>query len=295
MRWFSKRWIFISLLLAVSAAAGFAQAPTTQIADTIYHADGTSAAGSLVISWPGFTTVGDTAIPAGNTSATIGTGGALSVNLVPNSNSTPMGSYYTVVYHLDDGTTTRQYWVVPPSSTPVKISTIESTVLPTSVAMQTVSKSYVDTAIAAAVAGHPLDSSPYVEKAGDTMTGPLILPGDPVSATQAADKNYVDENVAAVASGVGQKVSELPTGTQVISQPTGTQLDVNDLNDVLYASQYASGLGNNGISNAAGSADCVSGCQIKVEQDYANEFYSAAAFNSETHVTDARGGIQVDS
>ncbi len=59
--------------------------------------------------------------------------------------------------------------------------------------MQTVSKTYVDTAIAAAELGHPLDAStPYVMKTGDTMTGPLILPGDPVTPLQAADKNYVD-------------------------------------------------------------------------------------------------------
>ena len=77
-----------------------------------------------------------------------------------------MGSYYTAVYHLDDGTVSREFWVVPVSSAPVQVSAIKSTVLPTSVAMQTVSKSYVDTAIATAVAGHPLDSSnPYVLKA----------------------------------------------------------------------------------------------------------------------------------
>jgi len=299
MRWFSKSWILISLLLAASMATGpitcRAQAPTTQVADTVYRANGTPATGTLVISWPAFTTAGGTAVPAGNTSATISSGGALSVSLVPNSNATPIGSYYTVVYHLDDGTTTRQYWVVPPSSAPVKISTIESTVLPTSVAMQTVSKSYVDTAIAAAAAGSTSNTSIYVEKAGDTMTGPLVLPGDPVSANQAADKNYVDENIAAVESGIGQKVSELPSGTQTVSQPAGTQLDVNNLNDVLHASQYVSGFGNNGIANAATSPDCTTGCQIKVEQDYSNESYSTAALNSQTHITDARGGVQVDS
>ena len=52
--------------------------------------------------------------------------------------------------------------------------------------MQTVSKAYVDNAIAVAVTGTPLDSSPYVLKAGDTMTGPLSLPGDPTSPLQAA-------------------------------------------------------------------------------------------------------------
>lgn len=32
----------------------------------------------------------------------------------------------------------------------------------------------------------------YVEVAGDTMTGPLVLPGDPTAALQAAPKQYVD-------------------------------------------------------------------------------------------------------
>ena len=58
----------------------------------------------------------------------------------------------------------REFWVVPVSQLPVQVSTIQSTVLPTSVAMQTVSKNYVDTAIAAAVTGHPLDSSTHLSK-----------------------------------------------------------------------------------------------------------------------------------
>ena len=76
--------------------------------------------------------------------------------------------------------------------------------------MQTVSKSYVDTAIAAAVTGHPLDSTPYVLKAGDTMAGPLLLPADPVSPAQAADKHYVDASVAALSGGLGQGAATPP-------------------------------------------------------------------------------------
>ena len=96
---------------------------------------------------------------------------------------------------------------MPASAAPVKISAIESTVLPISVAMQTVSKSYVDTAIAAAVTGHPLDSNPFTLKSGDAMTGPLVLPADPVAANQAANKNYVDQTVAASANSGTQKIS----------------------------------------------------------------------------------------
>jgi hypothetical protein len=285
----------IGVLLTVLTATAAAQVTTTQIADTIYHADGTPATGTIVVSWPAFTTASGESIPTGTTSATIATGGALSIQLIPNAGSTPIGSYYTVVYHLDDGSGSRQYWVVPVSLTPVKVSAIESAVLPTSVAMQTVSKSYVDTAIAAAVTGHPLDSTPYVLKAGDTMTGPLILPADPVSATQAADKNYVDESVAALSGGIGQKVSTLPSTSQIVAQPAGTQLDVNQLNGVEYASQYVDGRGNNGIANVTTGPECANGCEVKAEQDYTNETYSTASLNSQIHIKDARGGRQVDS
>jgi len=45
------------------------------------------------------------------------------------------------------------------------------------------------------------------------MTGPLLLPADPVSAAQAADKHYVDASVAAVSGGLGQS-SATPPQTQ---------------------------------------------------------------------------------
>ncbi len=295
MHWKPKSWILIGVLLAACTATVVAQVATTQIADTIYHANGTPAAGTALISWPAFTTSNGDSIPSGSTAAVIASSGALTVQLIPNAGSTPIGSYYTVVYHLDDGSVSHQYWVVPASLAAVKIASIESTVLPTSVAMQTVSKSYVDTAIAAAVTGHPLDSTPYVLKSGDTMAGPLILPADPVSARQAADKNYVDTSVATATGGIGQKVSIAPLTTQVVAQPAGTQLDVNNLNAVEYASQYVTGRGNNGISNAATGLDCVNGCEIVAEHDYSGEQYSTAALNSQTHVRDTRGGRQVDS
>jgi hypothetical protein len=295
MVWKPREYILIGVLLGVLTATGVAQLTTTQVADTIYHADGTVATGTVLISWPAFTTSNGQAIASGSTSAIISTGGVLSVLLTPNSGSTLMGSYYTAVFHLDDGSVSREYWVVPVSSSPVAVSSIETTVLPASVAMQTVSKAYVDTAIAKAIA-QPMDTSPYVLKAGDTMTGPLVLPADPVSANQAADKNYVDESVAGISGGSGQKVSTLPTATQIVTQPAGTQLDVNRLSGVEYASQYVSGLGGNGIANAVASTDCASGCDVQVEQDYpTTEGYATSALNSETHITDARGGRQVDS
>ena len=272
---------------------------TTQLVDTIYHADGTTATGTVLVSWPAFTTATGQAVPAGNISATIVAGGLVSLSLVPNAGSNPMGSYYTAVYHLDDGSVSREYWVVPVSTTAVTIASIKSTVLPASVAVQTVTKSYVDSAIAAAALGSQSGSqsgSNYVLKAGDTMTGPLILPADPVSASQAADKHYVDTSVASVGGGSGGKVALAPAASQTVVQPTGTALSVNRLNGVEYASQYTTGGQPNGIANATASTDCAAGCEVKADSSYAStEALRPAQWNSETHVEDARLGGRWDS
>lgn len=301
-RWvLAQLWLAWILILGVAGTVGrvaYAQAPpaipTTTVSGTIYTATGGAASGTVLISWPTFSTWAGASVPAGSTSVTIGTGGALSVQLAPNASSTPMGSYYTVVYHMSDGSVMREYWVVPVSVGTVAVSAIKSTVLPASVAMQTVSKSYVDTAIAAAVAGTPLTSSPYVLVAGDTMTGALVLPADPTSPLQASDKNYVDTQVAGVASGLTQKVSITPAAAQTVSQPAGTQLAVNDLNGVQYASQYVTGAGNNGIANA--TATCTSGCEVRVEQTYPSvEAVAPTTWSNRTHVEDQRGGATIES
>ena len=301
MHWKPKRWMLVAVLLAMTAMAGRAQIATTQIADTIQRADGTSASGTVIISWPTFTTATSETVQSGSTSASISSGGVLNLKLIPNAGATPIGSYYTAIYHLDDGSVTREYWVVPASSTAVTISAIRNTVLPASVALQTVSKSYVDTSIAAALAGHPIDgSTPYITKSGDAMLGPLALSGDPTTASQAATKHYVDASVNSIAGGLSEKLTGTPSTTQVVNQPTGTQLQTNLLNGVEYASQYVSGRGNNGVSNAVASTDCVSGCDVKAEQTYSSpEVYVPEQWNSSgqsgTHVADSRGAEQHDS
>ncbi len=140
-------WALVGVWLMLHAA-GAAQIATTTVSDTVYHADGSPAQGSLLISWPQFTTMSGAAVAAGSTTVTLSSMGGLSVTLTPNAGSNPIGSYYTVLYHLDDGTVSRENWVVPVSSAPVHLTTVRSTVMPLSVAMQTVSKAYVDTAIA---------------------------------------------------------------------------------------------------------------------------------------------------
>jgi lysophospholipase L1-like esterase len=311
MHWKPRGWTLVGMLLlaipgvvkvmTMPVSAQVLQIATTTVADTVYLADGTTATGTVIVSWQAFTTAIGQSVPSGTTSATIGAGGVLSLQLAPNAGASPMGTYYTAVYHLSDGSVSREFWVVPVSQYPVLVSAIKSTVMPTSVAMQTVSKSYVDTAIATAISGHPLDSSsPYVLVTGGTMTGPLLLPGDPTTTNQAANKHYVDENIGAAGAGLGQKVSLLPTATQQVVQPVGTQLQVNNLNGAEYASQYVTSSGNNGITNAVTSPDCATGCDVKVERGYsASEGYVSTNWNSGTgggtHVQDNRNGQQRDN
>lgn len=250
------------LVVLVAMMAGWmnlaeAQVATTTVQDTVYSANGTPASGTVLVSWNAFTTAGGQSVPSGNLSATIGAGGVLTIALVPNAGSMPMGSYYTAVYHLSDGTTSREYWVVPVTVAgggAVTLAAIKSQVLPISVAMQTVSKQYVDNAIAAVQTGTSLSSNIYVPTAGGTMTGPLVLPADPVSTNQAADKHYVDINVAATAAGLGQKVSLLPGSTQVVAQPNGTSFGIAGT----YASTTFAGAGTTSQSTITSATTAAS-------------------------------------
>ena len=73
------------------------------------------------------------------------------------------------------------------------------TVVPSS----TTANNYVDGETYILTIGHSFDGFATVEYVdtkvaitGDTMTGPLILSGDPGTGLQAATKNYVDNTVA---------------------------------------------------------------------------------------------------
>lgn len=280
-------------LLGLCAAAA-AQVATTTIQDTVYRADGTPASGTVLVSWQTFTTAAGQAVAAGDTSATIGPNGGLSLALTPNANASPTGIYYTAVLHLDDGTTSQQYWVVPVSPTPVNLAAIQSEVLPTSVAMQVASRAYVDAKIATVTGTTTGTTGSYVPTTGGTMTGPLVLPGDPITPNQAADKHYVDTNVTALTSGLGQKASLLPTLTQTIAQPAGTQLQVNALNGALYANGFQNGGGNNGIANAL--SGCGSGCTVVADPSYSpQEPVVIPQIPNGGHVVDLRQGARVET
>ena len=287
-------WFFAAFCDGTSPIAN-AQVQLSPIHDFVYSANGSAASGSILVSWPAFTTISGQTVPKGTTSVTLATGGRLDLSLAPNTGATPAGTYYTVIYHLDDGSTSREYWSVPLSSSPLTLGSVRTSTLPSSVAMQTASKQYVDQAISRAALGElPQDVSAYVLKSGDTMSGPLTLPSDPSSALQATTKSYVDASTGAVQAGLAQKLSKSPQSTQTVIQPAGTQLEVNNLNGDLYAKQYQSQGGNDGIANALTSRDCSAGCSVVAEPTYTGiEDFTLQANRS--HLTDRRGGALNES
>ena len=172
-------------LVCLAAAAALGQAPsTTTVTGTVYLANGLPGAGTLVLSWPSFTTAAGQLVVADSTTVTIPSDGFVSVNLVANQGSTPAGEYYTAVFYMSDGSTHTQYWVVPAAAS-ATLAAVQSQVMPAAQALQAVSKAYVDEAIAE-LAGSGITSS------GGSLTGPLYLNGDPTVPLQAADKHYVD-------------------------------------------------------------------------------------------------------
>ena len=257
------RLFYLLLAMAMMAVGATGQGPaTTTVSDIVYRADGNPAGGVLLISWPAFTTAGGQTVAAGTTSVTLGSGGALSVGLVPNAGATPTSTLYTVVYQLDDGTAKTEYWEVPTSS-PATIAQVRTPLGTTGSVAQMASEGYVNTAVAAKandsavvhLAGAetitgvkqftvapsvptPVNSGDiankgyvdgavsssgsgsFVSKAGDTMTGPLTLPGDPVALYQAATKHYVDTGMASKADLVAGIVPSAELGTGSASGTT---------------------------------------------------------------------------
>jgi len=200
MLYVSRLWRLF-LLVSILLVEARAQAPTlTTINDTVYRADGAPAAGVLLISWPEFTTAGGQPVAAGTTSVTLGSGGSLSVALVPNQGATPATTVYTVVYQLTDIVKT-EYWSVPAAS-PTNLATVRVTLGATGAVSQMVTQQYVE----AAVSGKANDSSVVHLAGSETITGtkqfsaPPSLP-TPVHAADGANKAYVDNAVQNVGGG----------------------------------------------------------------------------------------------
>lgn len=91
---------FLAVPAGMLAASPAASPSLTQVSDIVYRADGIVAKGTVLISWPAFTTADGYAVAAGSLIVQLGNGGTFSANLAPNTGAQPTGVYYKVVYQL---------------------------------------------------------------------------------------------------------------------------------------------------------------------------------------------------
>jgi hypothetical protein len=227
--------------------------PTTTVTDTVYDATGNPANGTMIITWPAFSTAAGAQVAEGSTNAAI-TSGAFSVALVANAGATPTGVYYTVVFQLGPGDVRVQYWVVP-TTTPANLAAVVTT--PGSgTAGQPVSLQYVNSELATKAndnavvhlagtetitgtksfsaaptvptptssgqiankgyvdsAVSTVGSGNFLSTAGGTMTGPIVLPANPTAPLQAAPKEYVDTGLSGKADLISGLVPTNELGT----------------------------------------------------------------------------------
>jgi hypothetical protein len=104
------------MLLTWAALAG---PPMTTIQDTLYKADGTRFNGLVNIAWGGFEASDQSAIANQVITVKI-VNGRLNVQLVPNTNSTPV-VFYSVTYNSDGRVQFSETWAVPPSASPLRL------------------------------------------------------------------------------------------------------------------------------------------------------------------------------
>lgn len=204
------RLFYWALLTLMTACAAHAQSVTlTTISDTVYRADGTPAGGTLLISWPAFTTADGHAVAAGNTSVVLGANGTFNVQLAPNAGATPSGVVYTVVYQLSDATVKTENWSVGTAS----LETISQvrTLLGISVAGgQLATQQYVNAALANVV---HLSGTETITGAKQFTVAPTVP--TPTQSTQAVTKAYVDNAAASKADLVAGAVPVAELGSGV--------------------------------------------------------------------------------
>ena len=100
--------VAVALMVLPAWQGAWAQGALTTVQGRVYRADVKPASGSLTVSCPAFQTAKSQAVAAGTLQVAVGSDGFASMQLAPNAGATPAGSYYTVVYHLSDGTVSRE-------------------------------------------------------------------------------------------------------------------------------------------------------------------------------------------
>src|SRR5271157_5924629 len=137
-------WMAAAAMLPLPVQAQASGPAMTQVVDTVYRADGTTATGTVLISWPAFTTADGKAVAAGSLSVHLGNGGTFAASLAPNTGAQPAGVYYRVVYQLTGQEPSSEYWVVPATGS-TSNGSVRAKLMPPTIAAQVLTRDVADT------------------------------------------------------------------------------------------------------------------------------------------------------
>jgi hypothetical protein len=236
------KWLAAVVAMATTIAAQTNGPTMTQVVDTVYRADGAVAKGTVLISWPAFTTMEGKAVAAGSISVQLGNGGTFAASLAPNTGAQPAGVYYKVIYQLSSQEPSTEYWVVPATDS-TTIGSVRAKLQPQTIAAQVLTRDVADTN--------------YVHVAGDQTIGGVkifaAVPSvpAPVNASDVANKGYVDGVAGSVnLSAPGPIGAGTPnTGTFTALAASDLQARLNPWADVTHPAYGAKG-------DAQLAADC---------------------------------------
>jgi len=253
--------IFCLLLILAASLPAFADPNKALISDVLYRADGQPAQGTLSIAWPSFSTAHGEAVAAGSLTTNIGPGGAVSLSLVPNAGSTPGGTYYRVTIILDTGASAVEFWSVPDVAT-TTIAAVRAPVAPSSAA-QSVTREYVDTAIAATVHLAGDETISGIKSFSTSPTAPR-----PNAANEVATKSYVDSVAGSGGTGGGSDGADWGSpgaiGSVTPNSAVFTTLSARSFDNERHASAFTGS--DAGAKIAAAIADCPAvGCRVHVD------------------------------
>ena len=203
--------VLTSVLFSIRLTA---QLATTKLEGSICRASGSSASGTVQVSWPAFTRPANQAIAAGHLSAAIGARAFVSLKLIANAGATRRGSYYTAVYHLSDGTVQTDYWVVPAAAV-ASIGSVRFHLEPSNIAVPSVCRAHVDRAV------RNLDSA-SLPPMGDAMSSSLTLSADQTLTKQAVNHSDADRIAAAPVPPGKSKMTRRVTVHTLSAGPTFT-------------------------------------------------------------------------
>lgn len=180
-------------IFLIFSGAMLAAPQLTTIQDTLYKADGTRMNGTAVITWNSFEASDTSAVGMQTISVSI-VNGNIYVQLVPNSTAIPPAPY-TVTYSSDGKIQFQETWMVPPSTTPLRVRDVRTGSTTTVTSPIIISSGSSTLPGGSSSSSAPITESSVVGLTNDLAARPLKGPSFGTSRAAVVDQNGAIDTV----------------------------------------------------------------------------------------------------